>query len=185
MTSPAASYTTANMEHEVVVTEKKGKRAAAEPTLIGLLESGEEIFQELIRKHHHHLASLKILLLCTNKEIKTGGRQRPGKVQKSTPMLRYLTSNRGDDGADAIITVSLPMWNDADTKARHAILDQLLTCLEVNEDPETGDLKLAVTSPPLSVFAEIVERYGAFTDELRDLQTVLARTPETVQPTRS
>jgi len=170
------------MEQEIVLGDKK-KRTPPEPTIIGLLESGQDILKELIREHHTHLASVNILLLCTNKEIKTGGRQRAGKVQKATPLLKYLTSKVGDDGADILITVSLPMWNEADGTNRQAMIDHLLTCVQAEEDEESGALKLSVTSPPLAAFAEIIERYGAYTSELQELRDVLTHTqPQTVPP---
>lgn len=169
------------MEQAPVTTDKK-KRQPPEPTLIGLLESGQDMLADLIRKHHHHLASVNILLLNTNKEIKTGGRPRMGKVQKATPLVKYLSSKVGDDGADILITVSQTMWNDAKDIERRAALDHLLTCIEAEEDEESGDLKLKVVAPPVAAFSEIIERYGAFSDELRELKDVLTHVPAVVAP---
>lgn len=169
---------------EQVMRDKKEK-TPVEPTLIGELESGGEILDELIRKHHHHLASVKILLLCTNKAIKSGGRERPGKVQKATPLIKFLgrsLNDRGDE-PDILITVSLTQWNDADRNQRLAILDHLLTCLEAKEDDTTGETKLSIVSPELSEFVEIIERYGiANSPALLDLKNVLSANPEVIKP---
>lgn len=165
--------------NEPVTTSKK-KREPAMPTLISSLETGEDILNHLISKHHHHLASLKILLLCTNKEIKSGGRQKPGKVQKTTPLLKYLTTDaRSGKEADVIITVSLPAWNEADNHKRHAMLDHLLTCIETTENEENGELKVQIVSPQVAEFAEVIERYGAYNHDLEDVAAVLRAATKT------
>lgn len=169
---------------EQVMRDKKEK-TPVEPTLIGELESGGEILDELIRKHHHHLASVKILLLCTNKAIKSGGRERPGKVQKATPLVKFLARAMDPNGnePDMLVTVSLPQWNDADRLQRTAILDHMLTHIQTKEDDKTGETKLQLVSPELSEFVEIVERYGiANSPALLDLKNVLSANPEVIKP---
>lgn len=165
------------------VERDKKQKAQAEPTLIGTLDSGQDLLTELVRQHHQHLASLKILLLCTNKSIKQGGRERPGKVQKATPLIKYLTADaRTGEGADVLITVSLPVWNAADGVQRQAIIDHLLTCVEVEENEENGDLKVKVVGPQVAEFAEVAERYGAYSTELRDIQSALNHATKVVEP---
>ncbi len=162
-----------------VMTDKK-KRDPVEPTLIGYLMSGDDILRELLRDHHHDLATAKIALLTTNKEIKSGGRVRPGKVQKATPLLNFLTrSEKLLEGADFLITVTEVTWNAAERLGRKAILDELLTCIEAKENEE-GGMKFSIVGPQVSAFAELVERYGAYTPELKDLQSVMAGGPRTV-----
>ncbi len=163
-----------------VMTDKK-KREPAEPTLIGDLDSGDDILKELIRTHHHDLATANIRLLCTNKEIKSGGRPRPGKVQKASPLLNFLTrSEKQVEGADFIFLISLPLWNDADRVYRTAILDELLMSIEAKENEETGEMKFSIVGPQVSTSAELIERYGAYTDDLRDLQSVMNSGPRTI-----
>lgn len=163
-----------------VMTDKK-KREPAEPTIIGYLDSADDILKELIRDHHHDIASANIALLMTNKEIKSGGRVRPGKVQKASPLLNFLTrSDKLVEGADFLITVTQATWNDADRLGRKAILDELLTCIEAKENEETGEMKFSIVGPQVAAFAELVERYGAYTPELRDLQSVMNSGPRTV-----
>ena len=164
---------------EPVLRDKKEK-TPVEPTLIGLLDSGNDILMELVRKHHSHLASLNILLLCTNKEIKSGGRSRPGKVQKMTPILKYFSRKGNGDEYDVMITVSLPSWNDAEHMKRTAIIDSLLTSIETVEDETTGALKVSIIGPQVAEFAEIVERYGAYNEGLEDLRNVLEHNQQSV-----
>lgn len=168
---------------EQVMRDKKEK-TPVEPTLIGELESGGEILKDLVRKHHHHLASVNILLLCTNKAIKSGGRERPGKVQKATPLVKFLGRSLDSNGEEPeiLITVSLPLWNDADLTQRTAILDHLLTHVQTKEDDTTGENKLTLVSPELAEFVEIVERYGANSPALLDLKNALSATPDAVKP---
>lgn len=156
---------------EQVMTDKKQK--TSEPTLIGDLDSGGDILSNLIRQHHHDLAGVRFRLLCTNKEIKSGGRARPGKVQKATPLIKHLASDEHGNEPDFLVTVSLPMWNDADDFKRTAILDHLLTCIEATEDEKSGEMKYAIVGPQVSEFAEVVERYGIYNESLKDIAHVI------------
>jgi hypothetical protein len=162
------------------VTRNKKQRAQSEPTLIGELDTGGDILKHLVSKHHHHLAGCVIKLLCTNKEIKSGGRSRPGKVQKTTPLVRFLTRDEyGNNEADFLITVSLPMWNEADNHKRTAILDHLLTSIEAAEDETTGEMKYKIVGPQIAEFAEVVERNGAYNPDLQDMKNVLQHAENT------
>lgn len=156
-----------------VVTRSTKARASAEPTLIENLGTGDEILQSLVGQFHHHLAAAKIRLLATNKDIKSGGRARPGKVQKTTPLLKFLTRDDEGNEADILITVSLAVWNPADHAERTAILDHLLSMIEGSEDETTGVTKLNIVAPQVQEFAEVVERRGLYTAEMRDMANVV------------
>lgn len=152
----------------------KRARAEKEPTLIGDLESGHEILRGLIAQFHTHLASVKVRLLCVNKSIKVGGRERPGKVQKTNPLTRFLTRDEetGDE-ADVLVMVSLPAWNPAPLEERTAMLDHLLSMIEATEDEDNGSIKLTIVSPQVQEFAEVIERRGLYNTDIQDLANVV------------
>ncbi len=161
-------------EHGQVVTRNKKQRAQAEPTLIADLDTGNEILRDLVGKFHHHLAAANIRLLCTNKDLKAGGRPRPGKVSKTTPLLKFLCRDEetGDE-PDILILVSLPIWNEADHAGRTAILDHLLSMVEGAEDETTGAMKLNIVGPQVQEFAHVVERRGLYNNDIQDLANVV------------
>lgn len=158
-------------ETDPAITDKKQRNS--EPTLIGDLDSGTDILSNLIRKHHLDLAGCRFRLLCTNKEIKSGGRSRPGKVSKATPLIKHLASDDQGNEPDFIILVSLTQWNDADLSKRTAILDHLLTCIEAKEDEKSGEMKFTIVGPQVAEFAEIVERHGTYNEALKDIAHVI------------
>lgn len=164
-----------------VTTDKKGKRQKAEPTLIGDLETGTNILENLLRTDFHDIASVEIRTLCTNKEIKQGGRVRPGKVSKATPIQKYAF-RQNDVEPEVIIMVSLPVWNEADLHKRTAIIAHLLSWIQAEENEEDGELKIKIVSPQVSEFPEIVEKYGAWSPELEDFRQAITSTPATVAP---
>jgi len=143
----------------------------AVPLLISDFETGKEISVGLIKDHHPHLATAKILYLCRNRAVKQGGIKVPGNVKRASPIEKHLScSYFGDEEeADFILTIALDVWNDLNQNQRLAVVDHLLTRCVGEEDEGSGEMKFSLRPPSVQEFPEIAKRYGTWNQSLLEL----------------
>lgn len=167
------------------VRDKK-EREAPEPVLYGGFDAVREIAERLIPKFHTEIASSNILYVSRSKAAKSGGKLVPGKVMKVAPLYRYLTisalADQQKNGsmdksslpeADFVIEVALDVWNSMPPAQRTALVDHLLARCTGVEDEKSGAMRYAIRPPQVQDFAEVVERNGAWNDDLGEMRDSL------------
>lgn len=135
----------------------------------GPAESVEEIAQRLIPTYHPELATARIVYIFVDKASKKGGKPVLGKARRVSGVLEFLLEQ------DFIVEVALECWNELSERQRTALVDHLLeTCTGV-EDEQNGEMKWGVREADVREFTSILNRHGAWTDELSGMVEVAQR----------
>ena len=135
----------------------------------GQAESVAEIAQRLIPTYHPELASARIVYIFVDKASKKAGKAIMGKARRVSGSLEFLLEQ------DFIIEVALECWNEMPDRQRTALVDHLLeTCTGV-EDDQNGEMKWGMREADVREFTSILNRHGAWTDELSGMVEVAQR----------
>lgn len=145
-------------------------------TLIGRKEkSGQalyELLDELVEKHHEHLAGARIALAYhLGWKPDVDGRQKLGMCRKASDLDRELA--RGENAWDFVILLDTTFFNSSTIEAwrKLAVLDHELCHAAQKLDPRTGDQQedergrklWRLRKHDIEDFAEIGMRYGCYT----------------------
>jgi hypothetical protein len=149
--------------------KKKNKPPAPEPTLFDEFETGKELADKIMRKHHPHLLTANVRYICRNKASKKAGKPVAGTVKKNSPKDKHLSG-----GADFVVDIALEVWNVLEPSQRAALVDHLLTRCQGSEDEETGEMKWSIIPPQVQEFAEVAERHGRWNEDLEQLGAALS-----------
>lgn len=136
--------------------------------LYGAAETVEEIADRLLPTYHPELATARIKYLGVDKGSKQNGKAVLGKASKVSGVYEFLTES------DFVILVALDTWNDLDDRKRTALVDHLLEACTGEED-DTGAMKWKMRKPDVNEFTSILNRHGAWTDELAGMVEVAQR----------
>jgi len=139
------------------------------PKLYGNAETVEEIALRLLPTYHSELATARIQYIYVDKASKKNGRLVWGKARRVTGSLEFLL------GKDFLIEVALECWDPATDRQRLALVDHLLEGCYGEEDDESGEMKWSMRSPDVNEFTSILNRHGAWNDELVGLVEVAQR----------
>lgn len=139
------------------------------PRLYGSAEQVEEIAQRLLPTYHPELATARIMYIFVDVASKKNGRPVFGKASRVSGKWEYLT------GQDFVIEVALDEWNNLDNRKREALVDHLLENCTGEEDETNGDMKWKVRTPDIQEFTSILNRHGAWNEELAGLVEVAQR----------
>lgn len=135
----------------------------------GRAESIEEVAKRLIPTYHPELASARIVYIFVDKASKKGGKLIPGKARRVSGAFEYLL------GQDFILEVALEVWNDLSDRQRNALVDHLLESCTGVEDEQNGEMKWGMREADVREFTSILNRHGAWTDELAGMVEVAQR----------
>ena len=135
----------------------------------GPAESVEEIAKRLIPTYHPEIASARIVYIFVDKASKKSGKLVPGKARRVSGALEYLLEQ------DFIVEVALECWNEMGEKQRNALVDHLLESCTGIEDEQNGEMKWAMREADVREFTSILNRHGAWTDELSGMVEVAQR----------
>lgn len=135
----------------------------------GNAESVEQLALRLIPTYHPELATARIVYIFVDKAGKKGGRSVLGKSRKISGALEFLLER------DFVIEVAMDCWNELTDRQRNALVDHLLECCTGVEDEQTGDMKWAMREADVREFTSILNRHGAWTDELAGMVQVAQR----------
>lgn len=139
------------------------------PKVYGTAEQVEEVADRLMPTYHPELASARISYIYVDVASKKNGRPVPGKARKVSGALEFLLDR------DFIIEVALDVWNEMDDRKRNALVDHLLECCTGVEDEQNGNMKWTMREPDVREFTAILNRHGAWTDELSGMVEVAQR----------
>jgi len=135
----------------------------------GAAESVEEIALRLIPTYHPELATARIVYIFVDKASKKAGRSVLGKARKISGALEFLLEQ------DFLLEVAMDCWNELTDRQRNALVDHLLESCTGVEDEKTGDMKWAMREADVKEFTSILNRHGAWTDELSGMVEVAQR----------
>lgn len=139
------------------------------PKLYGTAEQVEEIAQRLIPTYHPELATARMAYIFVDVASKKNGRPVLGKAGKVTGKWEFMVEK------DFVIEVALDEWNNMDNRKREALVDHLLENCTGEEDETNGDMKWKMRTPDIQEFTSILNRHGAWNDELAGLVEVAQR----------
>ncbi len=158
----------------VQVKADKKQKTEKVPVLHSFFEECKPVFESVISTDHPELADAKIVYMCRNFAQKKGGKVLPGSVKRPNPHEVELARDRFDGSeCSFIVTIALDVWNEYDQSKRLALADHLLTRCVAVEDEKNGSMKYSLRSPTASEFPEVVERHGAWNEELSELHDVM------------
>lgn len=134
--------------------------------MYGEAEQVKEIADQLIPHYHPEIASARIGYVSVDKASKKNGKPVLGKARKVSGVWEHLVE------LDFLIEVAQDQWNPATNRQRHALVDHLLECCTGVEDEKTGEMKWTMRSPDVNEFTAILQRHGAWHEELEGLVQV-------------
>lgn len=138
------------------------------PKIYGTAETVEEIADKLMPTYHPELATARIQYIFVNEAGQKNGRPVLGKAKKVTGALEFLLEK------DFLIEVALDKWNEASERQKNALVDHLLeNCTGVEGDE--GEMKWVMREPDVQEFTSIINRHGAWNDELAGMVEVAQR----------
>lgn len=114
--------------------------------------------EEIIRKYHPALEEFSIAFVFRSEASTAGGRTVLGQAAKVPAKLAPFMDH------DAIIWLAKDMWHTLNTIQKRALIDHELCHLSVGTD---GSLQ--VVGHDIEEFKVIVERYGLWKSDLRDI----------------
>lgn len=126
----------------------------------------ETFAKRLLKEHHSELATARIRYIWVSEASKKSGRPVLGKVRKISGALQFLTD------LDFLVEVALDQFNDLTEKQREALVDHLLQRCHGEEDEKTGEMKWSIRDPDVQEFSEILDRHGAWNEDLRGFVTI-------------
>lgn len=122
-------------------------------------EDVKALVDKLIANRHPDLAlvSDEILVVFKEKAGKSGGQTVYGKAFKCSDYMNVI----GGTSYSYIIELGADTWSrELDETQQEALLDSILCSMIVEEDENSGDIKMKVHKPDIQAFRKNVEAYG-------------------------
>lgn len=126
----------------------------------------------LIKNFHEHLLNVRIEYLFVDEPIKVRGRKVAGRARKISGLNAYLATDDDDEPKEFfVMEVVKAIWDRLSPKGKKALTDHELCHFWV--DMDTG--KLSIKAHDVEEFHEIVDRYGAWDEELKTMGRIMER----------
>jgi hypothetical protein len=119
--------------------------------------------EEIIGDHHPHLAEARIFFLFRDEAQETRGKVVLGKASKMSEKESAIAGEH----FDFKIELAHDYWKPGSPAFRRALLDHELCHCDAEED-EDGKLVYKMRSHDVEEFTAIIERHGAWKDDLRE-----------------
>lgn len=132
----------------------------------GMAEAVEEMANRLIPTYHPELATARIKYIYVDTASQKSGRPVLGKVRKISGALQFLLD------VEFLVEVALENWNELAPEARTALVDHLLERCYGEEEESSGEMKWKVREPDVQEFASILQRHGAWNEELNGFVSI-------------
>lgn len=132
----------------------------------GTAELVEDLAMRLIPHFHPELATARIKYIWVETASMKSGRPVFGKVRKVSGAIEYLLE------IDFLIEIALDKYNELSPHQRSALVDHLLERCHGEENEKDGSMKWKVREPDVQEFASILQRYGAWNEELNGFVSI-------------
>ena len=126
--------------------------------------------KEVILQWHENLGQLRIAYLFVD-DLVSKGRTIAAKIKKASSLESFLTD------FDLILIVNQTAWKRFGHAERLALLDHEF-CHVLTTKDEHGRIEFVMIGHDLEEFRAVVERHGAWNDDVADFQMVLPLTPK-------
>lgn len=126
----------------------------------------EELATRLIAPYHPELATARIKYIWVETASMKSGRAILGKVRKLSGAIEFLLQH------DFLIEVALDKYNELTPQQRTALVDHLLERCYGEENEKDGSMKWKVREPDVQEFASILQRHGAWNEELNGFVSI-------------
>lgn len=136
------------------------------PKEYGIADTVEELATKLIPNYHPELATARLKYIYVDKASQKSGRPVLGKVRKISGALQFLLE------IDFLVEVALETWNELSAQQRTALVDHLLERCYGEENEDNGEMKWSVREPDVQEFSSILQRHGAWNDELNGFVSI-------------
>jgi hypothetical protein len=134
-------------------------------------ESVLTLAARLIDNHHGRLAEANISYIMRNGTWKKKGEIVDADVQV------IAGANRFETGKHFRVTINADLWNKVGEKTRTYILDkQLSRCMK--DETASGDVRWSLCDYQIKEFANLIERHGLITEDLKCLGNALKQITE-------
>jgi hypothetical protein len=139
----------------------------------------ERIANDLIPKHHAHLADVEIRFLFVDPPAKSKGAIAWGTTSIVSGRAAYLLAlhhmdeharHEARDGADYsvfVIEIAEAIWLRLEDRERQALVDHELSHCWAGEN-DKGEFKLSTRGHDVEEFHAVVERHGMWRKEIKD-----------------
>lgn len=133
----------------------------------------KDLATALIADHHPHLVNAKIAYIFRDKAPRRN-LSLDGKVQQAVPVQ---VSKIGGGKYEVLVDEDFciewgkDIWDECSVAQRNYWMDTALSQLQMDED-DNGEEKYFTIPFPISVFPDVVQRYGMPLDELRDFYRI-------------
>lgn len=123
----------------------------------------------LILNYHPELSTARISYVFVSEASSKGGHELLGRVKKLAGFLEWAID------ADFVIEVAADKWAELEPNQRTALVDHLLERCTGEEDEKTGEMKWKVREPDVQEFSSILDRYGAWHQQLAGFVSIAKR----------
>jgi hypothetical protein len=135
----------------------------------GTAELVEELATKLIAPYHPELATARIKYIWIETAGMKSGRPVLGKVRKVSGAFEYLLE------LDFMVEIALDKYNELTPTQRTALVDHLLERCYGEENEKDGTMAWKVREPDVQEFASILQRHGAWNEELNGFVSIAQR----------
>jgi hypothetical protein len=141
----------------------------------GEADEVRDIAMQLIPTYHPELASATIRYIWVSEASKKNGKPLLAKASKVSDLQSYLIVGDGDEQLHFLMIFALDEWQKLDNRKRVALVDHMLEGCTGEEDEQNGDMKWTTRTPEVQEFTSILNRHGAWTEELSGMVEVANR----------
>jgi hypothetical protein len=146
-----------------------------------LAKEAQEVADRLIAEHHAHLQGVTVTAVFLDKVPTSKGRQVWARAKKIGGLNAFLVfaesawDMAGHWGTDEdsphdffVVEVAEEAWLKLTEAGRDALIDEALCSMEIEEDEETGSVRLAVVGPDVVAWREVTKRHGLWREDLEE-----------------
>jgi hypothetical protein len=151
-------------------------------TVIRPAVDAQRLAAPLIRQHHEHLRTARILWLTTSAKRKKADKSVLATSSRMSVIQRYLSSAERQDaseGYDFLILISAAQWRSLNQAQQLALVDhQLARCGQkqtVNRRTGAVTQTWCTLSPDVEEFRAVIERHGLWLPAHKEFAAVIPR----------
>ena len=127
----------------------------------GYFKASDEVFalmEAILAEHHDRLVlvSDEIAVVFREKAGKKGGKGVLGTPKKAPPLIGVL----GDTDYKFVLEIAGDEWLTLTEDQRKALIDHLLCACQVEEDPDSGNVRCFIAPPDVSFYWAELDRHG-------------------------
>ena len=129
------------------------------------------VFKKTINKYHSDLSNARLTIVFNDAPWTKKGLPVFGELKKLSPLITAITER------DFVGVINHVFWNSLSDNVKEAMVDHLLCGFTAVEDKE-GNPNFVKVNPNIVEYSEIINRHGAYTNELKEAQLAFVKSCE-------